>query len=251
MNITDDGAMTNVLSELAFVQTVTWGKSKVISQNLNLSESWSVTGIYMRPVAQDLGVGHAFTGYIDSPCATKRYATFQGESTVTGAVDPIASELPYTQIANMTDRFLLYHPARGPRTTNIVLRAPEVDNRDRNAYTRVSRETRGGTLYVYRDPSWPKVRTLVVTIIGLSKANVDSVQAMLQDTLGKEVGITDWEGRMWAGVITNPNDPAVENSRGNWAISLVMEGELLDGQYPGVDDSSALNISDSVSYTLI
>jgi hypothetical protein len=241
--------MSNPYNTLNFVQTVVGGKSKEITQTLNFVETFDLKGIFIRVVNDDLDIGHAFTGYSVSDCGTKQYLPFQGESTAN--TDLLDDDLPYVQSPNLSDRFLLYYPARGHRTINIALRAPELDNRDRNAYTRVTRETRGGTMFLYRDPTWPKVRTLVFTFIGLSKQNIDDIQSMFQTTLGQEIGITDWEGRQWAGVITNPDEPATENSKGNWAISFSLEGDLLDGQYPGADDGSSLNLTQTVTATIV
>lgn len=245
LNLSDVGSMTNPYNTLNFVQTVAAGKTYWFSHTLNFVETLNVQGVFTRTISDDLGIGHAFTGYILSDCVTKQYSPFQGASTVT--TDVLDDDLPYTQSPNLSDRFLLYYPARGHRTINVVLRAPELDNRDRNAYTRVIRETRGGTMHLYRDPNWPKVRTIVMTFIGLSKQNIDDIQSLFQNTLGQEVGITDWEGRQWAGVIVNPEEPATENSKGNWSISFSLEGNLLDGQYPGADDGSSLNLTQTVT----
>lgn len=248
LNLSDVGSMTNPYNTLNFVQTVVAGKTYWFSQTLNFVETLNVQGLFVRSVSDDLDIGHAFTGYVLSDCVTKQYSPFQGESTVT--TDVLDDDLPYTQSPNLSDRFLLYYPARGHRTVNIALRAPELDNRDRNAYTRVIRETRGGTMHLYRDPNWPKVRTIVMTFIGLSKQNIDDIQSLFQSTLGQEIGMTDWEGRQWAGVVTNPEEPATENSKGNWSISFSLEGDLLDGQYPGADDGSSLNLTQTVSVTI-
>lgn len=249
LNLTDRGSMTNPYSELAFVQTVVCGKAKWVSQNIALTDSVSVTGIFMRPVSDDLGIGHAFTWYSDSPCVTKQYSPFEGETTVPDAVAAPEDSLVPPQVTG-GDRFLLYYPARGTRSSTVVLRAPELDNRDRNAYTRVTRETRGGTVKMYADPTWPKMRTMIVTIIGLLKTEIDSLQTFLYSTLGQEIGITDWEGRQWAGVITNPEEPATQDGKDRWTVILEFDGEVLVGQFPGAD-GNALTFTDTVGYVIV
>jgi hypothetical protein len=251
LNLVDVASMSDVDGVLSFVQTVTVGKSKTTSSTLNLNHAVVVTGVFMRSVVDDLGIGHAFTWVEDSPCNRKSYSPFYGENTIPGAVLPPSASLPIVQGNPVSDRFLLYTPARGARTTTVTLRAPELDNRDRNAYTRVARETRGGKLYVYADPNWPKVRTMVVTVIGLLKTDVESYQAFLQSTLGQEIGVTDWEGRQWAGVIVNPDEPITQDGKDMWTITFSLEGELLEGYHPGTGNDSALALTDSATYTVV
>lgn len=251
LNLSQGSSMTGVIDTLVFIDSVVAGIHFPISQTLNFVEVMDVQGDFVRSINDTLGIGHAFTWYEDTPCARKQYTPFYGENTIPGAITPPSHDLPITQVSPMTDRFLLYTPARGPRTTNLVLRAPEPDNRDRNAFSRVARETRGGKFYVFADTSWPRVRTVVVTIVGLLKTDIDSVQAFFQSTLGQEIGMTDWEGRMWVGVVTNPEEPATQDGRDRWTITFSMEGELLDGQYPGSDDSNSLGLTDSVNYELV
>jgi len=250
LNLVDAASMSGTDDNLNFVQVVTVGKSKAVSSTLNLNDAVAVTGVFMRSVADDLGIGHAFTWVEDTPCNRKSYAPFYGENTIPGAVTPPAVELPISQ-GNLLDRFLLYTPARGSRSTTVTLRAPEMDNRDRNAYTRVARETQGGKLYVFADPIWPKVRTMVVTIIGLLKTDVEALQAFFQATLGQEIGMTDWEGRQWAGVITNPDERATQDGKDRWTATFEMEGELLEGYHPGTGNDSGLNLTDSATYEVV
>lgn len=251
LNLTQEFNITSLEQTLNFVQTVGFGKSKSISQTMNLTDTMTVTGIFMRSVSDDLGIGHALTWVEDTPCNRKSYTPFMGENTIPGAVTPPSVELPVVQSNPTSDRFLLYTPARGGRTTTVSLRAPEMDNRDRNAYTRVTRETRGGKLYVFADPDWPKIRTMVVTIIGLLKTDVEALQTFFQDTLGQEIGVTDWEGRQWAGVITNPDEPATQDGVDRWTVTFSLEGELLEGYHPGTGNDSALNLTDSATYVVV
>jgi hypothetical protein len=123
-----------------------------------------------------------------------------------------------------------------------------MDNRDRNAYTRVNSETRGGELIVYSDPTWPKIRTLAVTVVGLTETQVNELQTFMNSTLGQEVGLTDWEGRLWKGYITNPNEAATQDGPQRWTVTFEFEGEMVDSELPGEDDGrgSVLNITQSV-----
>jgi hypothetical protein len=109
---------------------------------------------------------------------------------------------------------------------SVTLRNPELGNKDRLKFNRINRETRGGTLIVFADPMWPKVESLVLRFAGLKKAQADALLTFMQNHLGEEVGLLDWEQRYWRGVIVNPNDPVVEDSRGSYSASFEFEGEL-------------------------
>lgn len=237
-----------IIDTLNLTQSVLVGKGQVITQNLDITDEMEMTGLWIRTVNQDVGIGHALTWFEDTPCSKKRYTPFQGENTITGAPTPPRNTLQDPQ-GSTTDRLALYQPVTGVRTNEVVLRAPELDNRDRNSYTRVNTETRGGKLIVYSDPTWPKVRTLAITITGLTESQVDDLQTFLQSTVGQLIGLTDWEGNLWSGFITNPNEVATQDGKARWTVTLEMEGEKLEVEQPGNDDGNgmALNLSQSVT----
>jgi hypothetical protein len=84
---------------------------------------------------------------------------------------------------------------------------------------------------VFADPTWPQVNTLVLSFSGLSKAEIDSLQTFMVAHLGEEVGLIDWEGRQWAGIITTPTERAVQDGKGcdgRWTIGLEFEGVMLE-----------------------
>lgn len=251
LNLTDEARMTGVWDVLVFTQTAVGGKLKALAQALEFEEALVVQGNFVRLVEDTLGIGHALTYMNVMPCTKKAYSPFVGENTIPGATAPPSTTLPISQADPDVSRFLLYTPARGPRSTTVSLRAPEMDNRDRNAYSRVSRETRGGSLVIFADPNWPKVRTMAATIVGLELADVNAYQTFLLSTLGQEIGITDWEGREWAGVITNPNDQVTQDGRDRWTISFTFEGELLEGYSPGSDQASGLNLTQTATCTVV
>jgi len=250
INFAQDSPIGRVDQTLSFVQTLTYGFSHSASQNLSISDSVAVQGIFVRDATHSNFIGHALTWYEDGPCERKQYTPFQGENTIPNS--------PYTPPANVlqdpqgnTENFAIYVPYLGVPTSKVTMRKPEMDNRDRNAYTRVNQETRGGKLIVYADPQWPNVRTLAVTIIGLLEAEVDEFQAFMLATVGQEIGLSDWEGRLWKGVITNPNEAATQDGKKRWTITFEFEGEMLDVEQPGGEDGSQMNLSQSVSVVVV
>lgn len=241
-------SMSGIAQNLGITDTVTVGKSYRAETELDLTHEMDVTGIFMRSVNQDAGIGHALTWYEFSYCGKKQYKPHQGENTISDASQP---NPVLRDPQGNTDTFSLYKPYLGVATSTVTLRKPELDNRDRNAYTRVNNETRGGKIIVYSDPDWPQVRTLAVTIVGLTEDKVDELHSFMQDTIGEMIGLDDWEGRLWKGYITNPNEPATQDGRKSWTISFEFEGEMLEVENPSGPDGMSMNLSQSVSVEIV
>jgi len=251
LNLVQDAPIGLFEQTLNLVQTVNFAKSLTAANTINMSHILDRTMIYVREVEDADVVGHALTWYEDTPCGRKRYTPFQGENTIPLDVTPPSDVLQDPQ--GDTGNFSLYQPYLGTPLTQVTLRKPELDNRDRNAYTRVNRESRGGKMLVYADPNWPKIRTLAVTIIGLIESEVDELHSFMQETLGQEIGLTDWEGRLWKGFITNPNEAATQDGRKMWTVTFEFEGEMLEVEQPGNDDGNgmAMNLSQSVTAVIV
>lgn len=154
----------------------------------------------------------------DTGCSViHRYAPFVGEGSM-----PIRATPP--SLIKQTD-VLFFYPAGAScaATTSFTLRTPNFGDRDRNQYNRINRETRGGTLQVFRDPKWPKQRTLMMDFTGVKDEEVDGILEFLEATLGVKVGFRDWEGRVWTGIIMTPDAPIIRNNRNRNDIALELE----------------------------
>ena len=119
----------------------------------------------------------------------------------------------------------LYWPTDAP-TITVTLREPEFDNKDRLRFQRINRETRGGTLIVFSDPIWPKVQRLTLEFTSLKEEEAQSLLTFIKATLGREIGLRDWENRHWAGVIVSPDEPIIRNGPHNISTALEFEGVL-------------------------
>jgi len=121
----------------------------------------------------------------------------------------------------------LVYPVTGPFDDTLSLRAPNLGNRDRFQGNRINRETRGGTLIVYADQMWPKIKTLVLQFSGLTSAEAQALHTFIDSHLGQEIGLMDWEHRFWSGVITTFDDPITQDGRGcKFSVGFEFEGEL-------------------------
>ena len=250
LTLSQQGYMTFVLQSLLLSQIAVGGRSPGVQiQVISFTQDVKQGGTFRRTINQNIGIGHALTYYEDLPCNKKQYKPFMGENTVPGSKAAPPSSIPnpqfntYPGINECGDRFLLYWPSKGVRVTTVTIKAPKFGDRDRNAYTRINRETRNGEIIVYADPTWPKVRTMAVTIVGITKADMEAYQSLIYEHLGQLIGLTDWYGNEWEGVITDPNSPAVHDGTQGWTISFKFEGDIIGSYSPG----NRLNMNDTQS----
>ena len=110
--------------------------------------------------------------------------------------------------------------------TTIEFKSPNFGNRERLSFNRIQRESRGGTLSIYADPKWPKAQTFVMQFSCLTRAKANSIQDFIESTLGKKVIFRDWEGQIWEGIITTPDNPISEDKRDRCSVDFEFEVEL-------------------------
>jgi hypothetical protein len=199
-------------------------KCKLVRSRLNLSQEAAVLVSVPRAVVSALGLSQAATYSIVSRGVLGQYKPFVGEGAAGSPTPPAVTIGPPEHVALP---FQLFYPAEGVVTDSVTLRAPNLCNKDRLSFNRILRETRDGTLIVFADPIWPKVETLVLSFSGLRSVQAQQLLAFLETHLGEEIGLLDWEGRAWKGVVTAPTEPVVQDSRDSFSASLEFEGELV------------------------
>ena len=59
---------------------------------------------------------------------------------------------------------------------------------------------------------------------GLKHDKADELQTFIADHLGLEIRLIDHEDRLWRGVITQPQNPKVEDSSGRFTMSFEFQG---------------------------
>jgi hypothetical protein len=209
---------------LALGQSATVNKCKVVRSVLDLSQEAAVLVNVPRGAASALGLQQAATYTIVSRRALQQYNPFVGAGADQSPTPPppLLEAPEYVALP-----FQLFYPAEGVVTDSVTMRAPNLGNKDRLSFNRILRETRGGTLIVFADPIWPKIQTLVLTFSGLRNAQTRQLLAFLDAHLGGEIGLLDWEGRTWKGIITTPTDPVVQDGKDSYTASMEFEGELV------------------------
>lgn len=224
---------------LSFVQTISYGKGGILApQPLGLEQAVNRIVEYRRSPQHVSFIFDAGTLYIDSPCNQKRYMPFDGAGP--------GEAMPEKPLAFKSD-FLL-ETLSGPKQI-LRLRAPEPDDTERLGFNRVNRETRGGELNVFSDPNWPKVDTLLFTIVALKQTKINALHQFLLDTLGQEIKLQDWTGTAWRGVVTTPGEIYTEDGVDAWTITFEFEGTPYVGQ--SVNESLGLAFASSASAVLV
>lgn len=142
-----------------------------------------------------------------------------------GTFDVVApSATPPTLIRRSTT--VLTYPFTSP-TLTLSLRNPDFDNVEQFEFRRINRRSRGGTLDLFRDETWPKVKRLIYNFSGLKEQAVDDLLIFLNMSLGEEIGILDFESRQWKGIIITPSSPIQQPSKDRHGASFEFEGSLI------------------------
>lgn len=225
LTLTDVGVVNDTpeaFDTLSLSDTASAHKGKEVVDSLELEDTASTNVVYSSITADDtLAVFDSASYYLVSEDLCS-YHPYVGSTS-----DPNAPTPPPTTYtaAGGTSGFRLQYPASGPVTDELILRSPNLGNRDRLLFSRINRETRGGTLIVYADPIWPKVETLVLQFSALSESEAQDLLTFYEDHLGQEIKLIDWEDRVWTGVIMNVQDPIVADGKGcRYTASFEFEG---------------------------
>jgi hypothetical protein len=222
--ITEVGAGVSVL---ALTQVAEAQVGKPTGSEIALAQSASAILVRARTVQSELQLNQAASYILIHASGVQlcQYAPSVGASD-----DPDAPEPPSTSLQGPMEGILvpfqLVYPAEGGVTDAVSLRAPQFGNKDILSFQRIQRESRGGTMAVYADPIWPKVQTLVLEFAGLYKVEAAALLEFMENHLGEEIGLIDWEHRYWRGVIITPDDPVIEDRFDQFSASFSFEGEL-------------------------
>jgi hypothetical protein len=219
-------ATPDAVTNLALTQAAVGHRSRLAVSTLNLSQSVSEVLIKLQGLTSSLLLSQSLAFLLEKSSTYCDYSPFVGASSDPDAPTPPPGSLPSLPGLPAGVRFRLQCPVDSP--TDIVdLRAPNFGNRDRFQFTRINRETRGGTLIVYADPIWPKVETLAFQFSTLKDTEAEDLLTFMRTRIGQRVAIYDHEGRKWAGVITTPNEAVVHDGRRGFTASFEFEGEVV------------------------
>lgn len=228
LNLNQTGQPTltgDAASQLSLVQSASVQAGRPVGSHLQLGQSASSATTRAKPTESGLAI-HQTAAYTLILASTEhQYSPFVGSSDAPGAPEPPSLSLQGPMVGIQVP-FQLVYPATGVVTDSVSLKAPNLGNKDRLAFNRVMRQTRGGTLIVFADPIWPKTETLVLSFSGLLRVEAHNLLTFIQTHIGQEIGLIDWEHRYWRGVITTPDEPIVEDRFDSFSAGFEFEGEL-------------------------
>ncbi len=210
----------NGSSQLTLGHSASATVGRVATNALTLDQQASRTIERFVSASSTLTLHQAVNVVLAEGCVTRAYTPFVGSTDDPNAPAPPSPNVP---ILERVEGVQLYWPVDVP-AMNVTLRGPELDNKDRLRFQRINRETRGGTLVVFADPIWPKVQQLTLEFVGLEEDEAQSLLSFIAATLGKKIGMRDWENRHWTGVIVSPDEPIIRNGRHNISTALEFEG---------------------------
>jgi len=191
------------------------------SNTLEFSQNIEIEGIYNITINSNLELQSTFTYTYSKPRVNVlcNYSPFIGGTTDSDSPRPPSNTTPTIislQEVTLTSNY-----------STITLRNPEFGNRDRSSFQRINRETRGGTLIVYADPTWPRTQQIILEFTGLSEAKAQEFLTFVAYSIGQNIELKDWESREWGGIIISPQNPIVRDGECNISVSLELEGGRL------------------------
>lgn len=216
VNFTDRVALPITIAafnNVIFTQTASTTLGKFVEQTVFFSGTITLEQSLTRTITQTVVFRHYFVYELGDPDLCF-YAPLVGSGT-----------FPSAPVLTKKDFVTLFWPTTSP-TITLQIRAPEFGDRDRLQHDKINRETRGGSLKIFADTTWPKLQILEMQFIALKETEAQSLLDFFEDTLGLLVGFTDWENRTWHGVIVSPEREIVRSKRNSIDVAFEFEGEL-------------------------
>jgi len=204
-----------VLQTLNLSQTVTYDVALPVSNTLELVHSVTVLGILVRATTSQLNC---------ESMVTFHRVQFCDYDIGVGAGDcgfPVPTMVEPILVRRATT--ILTYPYITP-TETLELRNPDFDNSLQLEFRRINRRSRGGTLQIYRDEAWPKSERLIFSVSALKEQTSRDLLFFLNMSVGKEIGLLDFESRQWRGIILTPSTQIKEDSKVGFSASLEFEG---------------------------
>ncbi len=230
------------VAALTFTQVATATVGHGLHDTLTLVQTITKSHAAVYPAADALSLAQTVRYTLINTGVLCQYRPFIGTTTDATAPPPPRTVAP----ASVTYyNIQLLYPPDAP-TTTLTLRRPELGDQDRLEFSRIKQETRGGTLVVYADTIWPKTQHMLLSFTGLSEVESQSILTLVETALGCQVGLRDWEGHEWSGVLLDTENPLTRNRRYN-SIDLHFEGVPVH-RYPYTD---ALSLAQSATYILV
>ncbi len=204
--------------------SVVGGSVQEIFQYFDLDDLVSTGSTdYGRGPSHSVIKDHVSFKITDGPdCPEKEFSPFVGSSG-----DTSYGNIDETKPTLVRSTLQLTYPRVSP-TLTLTLKNPEFGNTDTITFARVDRTTRGGERKIYGDNTLSKSQVFRLDIANLAecKVPIDDIVTFLNSSLGKEIGLRDWEGRNWKGHIVVPETDIRKEASGT-SVTITFDGELV------------------------
>lgn len=207
------------INELQFSQTIFASQLESIIQNLALESTADSSDTEFGRTGVQSCIKQHLTYSVSGRCIEKEYSPLIGTSG-DSSYGEVSATVPTIDSAKMT----LTYPYVTP-TTTLVMKNPTFNNSDSLRFRILDNKTRGGDRILFGDPKWSKTEVLSLTVENICTPEIDTYIDFLNDSLGKEVGLLDWEDRQWRGVIIAP-ESEIRKTTGGYAVTIVFQGQL-------------------------
>ena len=220
LTITDEATVgRNLTNSLSISDAVQVTQGQLALDALDLSDAFVVTKESNLVPSDTLTISITVEYTHIQSYTHREYSPFIGDTTDSDApTPPDEAEPVLTSYPNVR----LSYPTTSP-THILTLRGPELGNLDQQHYTRIQRETRGGTLVVFSATDWPEREQLNLQFLGLTEAESQEVLTFLSVSLGKQIRLRDWEGRVWTVITLSPGSPIIRQGDCKNSVSLDFE----------------------------
>jgi len=227
------GAFEAIKHVLQLRQAVSGVITNPVSNVLNLTQSLIGHGVIGRAVTSTLDLDNIVTFYRLGDMCNYDPGVGAGPS-APSMIDPIIT--PRSGI-------ILTYPYVLP-TLILQLRNPIFDDTEQLEFRRINRKTRGGTLKIFRYNIWPKAQRLIYSFEILKESEKQALLSFLQLTIGKEIGLLDFESRQWRGIILTPATLLNEERRSGSVMTIEFEGTVDSGGLQAAINVSARVVPD-------
>lgn len=187
---------------LVLTETIVATRIKTATDELEITDEATRQVVFSRQPSDDVPITEAISAYIPRSCDRKRNVA---------------------PIRNLFKGHVVFTLVNTPK--QVTLRNPQWGDRESLNFSRINRTTRGGTRIVFSDPTWPKFTGFTLDFTLTRQDMVTELSEFLLDSLGQEVQFSDWTGRYFLGLITNPDTVISQTGRKRWECTIQFEGE--------------------------
>jgi hypothetical protein len=199
------------------------GNDYFLQHSLTLVSTASLTQVRTDTASSTIGLKQTLGYVLVSDTTLCDYSPFIGSTSDPNAPTPPAATLPAAD-TGMASGVKFEYPTTSPTSTITLESSMNLGDINRLAFDKIIRESRGGTLFVFADPNWPKSESLLFTISNIKPSDATLMKNFIELTAGREIRLTTHEGRIWDGYITNPSEVVVQDRRDSFTVTVEFEG---------------------------